>query len=318
MRDGSPLACLRWALADAVSARLLAIGSLEACFGTTGRESGKPTSLPSSPILGKVLGLLGKLWGRWDGMSRERLVPGGGWSRRQQTGVRGTPPGGGGGRDAGCGNSPCARRQRGRAAPLLSWVPALPDGAPCHGRPLPGGCVKASAEPRAVGVGAPRCRVRVQAPSRPCGCPGNVSHGCCCSTGQAATAQPRLTKDVSLFSAPGLWPPAAAWIQPSWQHFPWFLFSLCRGGKLEQHPCSASSWAEKPAPLPAAGTRNRPENVAGRRGKQLLLSHLVPALLWDGGLAFWDGTVKSQPGLPRCIVSSCTDPETLTNRVTSL
>lgn len=139
-----------------------------------------------------------------------------------------------GGRDAGCRNSPCGsvvEGARSLAAQLsascpLSGCAALPGGALCHGRPLPGGCVEALAEPCAVGVGAPRCCRRVQAPSHPRGCSWHVSHGCC-STRHRAGGRCSAKVDqrrVSLFSAPGLWLLPAAWIRPSWQCFSWFLF----------------------------------------------------------------------------------------------
>ena len=56
-----PLACLRLQSADAMSTHLLAVESLQLCFGTTGQEPGKSTLLPSSTIPGKVFLLLGRL-----------------------------------------------------------------------------------------------------------------------------------------------------------------------------------------------------------------------------------------------------------------
>lgn len=47
-----------------------------------------------------------------------------------------------------------AAAQLGASCPL-SGCAASPVGAPCRGRPQPGGCSRALAEPRAVGVGAP-------------------------------------------------------------------------------------------------------------------------------------------------------------------
>lgn len=190
-----PLARLCWPPADAASARLLAIEPLEACVGPTGKTHVAAEQLHSE----EGLGLLGKLWGRRDGMSRQRSVRvrGGGRSGRQQTGVRGTPPGRRRWKGRRVREQPVrsvAEGARSPAAQLGASGPhagcAAPPGGVPHRRPLPGGCVKASAEPRAVGVGAPRCHGGVQAPSCPRRCLWNISRGCC-STGH------RLTKVVS-------------------------------------------------------------------------------------------------------------------------
>lgn len=312
-RDPLARSCLQ--SADAVSTRLLAVESLEVCFGTNGQELGKPMSLPSSTAPGKVFLLLEKALGQagWDEPGALGAgADGAGGSRRERGGCRRE---GGGGRDTGCGNSPCGSAAEGVRSPAaqlgascpLSGCAALPGGAPHCGRPLPGGCTKAVAEPRDMGVGAPCCRGRGQAPSHLCGCSWRVSHGCC-SNRQRAGSRGSAEVDqssVSLFSTPGVWQcPLLPGSGPSGSPSLGFCFSLFSRSKLEQHPCSASSWSEKPAALPAAGTRNHPGNVTGWCGKQVLLSHLVPAALgWGFGISGQDCEISAQaPALHRVVV----------------
>lgn len=180
---------------------------------------------------------MGELWDRWDGVR-------GGWSGRQQTGAWDTLPG--------------RRRRQGREQPVRSggggdaWpplrsVPAAPGAAPRHGRPLPGARRK---EPCAVGVGAPRCLSRAQAPSCPCSRGASPVDVVAPGAGRAAAAEPSLTRVV---------PPGSLLLvthcclaQPPGSASLGFCFPVCPRGKLEQHPCSAPSCAEKPEPFPMA------------------------------------------------------------------
>lgn len=192
----------------------------------------------------------------------------------------------------------------GDARPLLRSVPAA-------SRPPP---------PRSAQEGALCCgsgssllpQESLQAPACPC------SHGMSpvgvAAPGvgwAAAAAEPSLTRVV---------PPSSLLLvthcclaQPPGSASLGFCFPLCLRGKLEQHPCSASSCAEKPEPFPLLGP-----GIVQEYGRPVWEAAfaLPPATCCALG---WDFSIlgQSQRGLWHWIMSlcfgHCPEPEALTN-----